>query len=84
MNINAKFRANFYRVIIWVSRRIILFVGYLKIAVVHPLNSNIIEGHPSLVLAQKVITLIQLFFYSKYIRIEIELSSIILLHMKNW
>ena len=84
MNINAKFRANFYRVIILVSRRIILFVGYLQIAVVDPTNSNIIEGHPSLVLAQKVITLIQLFFYSKYIRIEIELSSIILLHMKNW
>jgi len=64
VNINAKFGADFYRVIILVCRRIILFVGYLQIAVVHPTNSNIIEGHPSLVLAQKTITLIQLFFYS--------------------
>ena len=64
VNINAKFRANFYRVIILVRRRIILFVGYLQIAVVDPPNSNIIEGHPSLVLAQKAIPLIQLFFYS--------------------
>lgn len=52
-------RINSHRIVVTISRRRVLRVGYLKITLVNPTYLDIGKTSPRLVLAQKAITLIQ-------------------------
>ena len=59
VNLDTILRINSHRIVITISRRRDLLVGYLKITVVNPTNFDIQKTAPRLVLAQKAIALIQ-------------------------
>jgi len=65
---------NLNRVILAIGRGILLFAGYLEIAIVYPTHINIRKGFPCLVLSQKTVPLIQFISRFPETRIEVEVT----------